>query len=43
MAQANQETQSEIRGELVENNSKICELKEETNKLEEQIKDFLNK
>lgn len=43
MDQANRETQSEIRGELVENYSKICTLKEETNKLEEQIKDFLNK
>jgi predicted RNase H-like HicB family nuclease len=43
MAQPQRETLSEIRGLLIENNGKICELKEETNKLEKQIKDFLNK
>lgn len=43
MAPLFRETLSEIRGLLNENNSNICELKKETNKLEEQIKDFLNK
>jgi len=41
MAEFFRATLSEIRCLLIENNSNICELKKETNKLEEQIKDFL--